>query len=225
LESARLTSLDAYQQGWFEVQDEGSQHIARMVAAQPGEAIIDWCAGAGGKALALASAMRNRGDLVALDTHEKRLAECERRLARAGATCARTRLVLHGDQPVAGVPQANAVLVDAPCSSSGALRRNPELRWHLDDAWLGRFPEQQQAILRRAANHVRPGGRLVYATCSVLRRENEDVVRAFLAERREFAIAAERRFGAADADFLALKPLAQTGPDGFYCCALQRAVA
>ena len=225
LESARLTALDAYQQGWFEVQDEGSQRIAAMLAVQPGETVLDWCAGAGGKALALAAAMQGRGDLVALDTHEKRLAECERRLARAGVGFARTRLLLHSDQPMPGLKAADAVLVDAPCSSSGALRRNPELRWHLDDAWLGRFPEQQSTILRRAALHVRPGGRLCYATCSVLRRENEEVVRAFLVERPDFAITAEQRFGPADAAFLSLKPLAQTGPDGFYCCALQRTVA
>ena len=225
LESARLTTLDAYLQGWFEVQDEGSQRIAAMVQAQPGQTIIDWCAGAGGKTLALAAAMKNSGDLVALDTHEKRLAECERRLTRAGVQIARTRLLLHGDQPVPGLPLADAVLVDAPCSSSGALRRNPELRWHLDSDWLGRFPEQQSTILRRAANHVRPGGRLLYATCSLLRAENEDVVQAFLAGRPDFEIHSQQRFGPADAALLATNPLAQCGPDGFYCCALQRAAS
>lgn len=220
LEPSRLTALPAFQEGQFEIQDQGSQHIVQWVAAQPGEIVLDWCAGAGGKTLGIAASMQNRGTLLALDTHVARLTECERRLQRAGATCARTQpLPARGR---IGLPLADAVLVDSPCSSTGALRRNPELRWHLDTDWLDRFPDQQLAILMRAAAYVRPGGRLIYATCSILRRENEDVVQSFLNAGAEFTIAAEHRLGPADPAYLELRPLAQIGPDGFYCCILRR---
>jgi 16S rRNA (cytosine967-C5)-methyltransferase len=222
LASARLTALPAFQQGLFEIQDEGSQRIAAAVHAQPGETVLDWCAGAGGKTLALAADLRGRGQLVALDTHAKRLSECDRRLKRAGISQAGTRALPRGEGPVPGVPMADAVLIDAPCSSSGALRRNPELRWHVDGEWLGRFPAQQLAILERAARHVKRNGRLIYATCSLMRGENEDVVAAFLARHPDYRKQTEARFGPADSAFLATHPLAHTGPDGFYCCALDR---
>lgn len=223
LEPARLTTLAAFREGRLEIQDEGSQRIVAMVGVQPGQTVLDWCAGAGGKTLGLAAAMRDRGRLVALDNHPKRLEECARRLQRAGVTCATTRILPPGRAPLPDLLGADAVLVDAPCTSTGALRRSPELRWHLDEAWLTRFSAQQLGILERAARHLRAGGRLVYATCSLLRRENEAVIQQFLALHADFQVVAEQRFGPADAAWLATNPLAQFGPDGFYCCALQRA--
>lgn len=221
LQSGRLTRTGLYEAGGFEVQDEGSQRITVAVNAQPGETIIDWCAGAGGKALGLGAALQGKGRLIALDSHRVRLDECERRLRRAGIGNAETRWLQGGKAP-SGLPLADAVLVDAPCTSTGALRRNPELRWSIDESWLARFPEQQLTILRRAAEHVRPGGRLVYATCSLLRRENEAVVETFLASSPQFQRLRETRVGPANSAYLHTHPLAPIGPDGFYFAELHR---
>ncbi|MBI3071263.1 MAG: RsmB/NOP family class I SAM-dependent RNA methyltransferase [Deltaproteobacteria bacterium] len=179
-----LYALNAFKHGLIEAQDEGSQRVAALVEAQPGESILDACAGAGGKTLALAAAMENRGRLVAVDASRERLAECERRATRAGATIVKTERVRPGAPwPETRVPtDFDAALVDAPCTGSGTLRRNPEMRWHLTGDWLTRFPAQQRAILDEAARHVRPGGRLIYATCSLLRCENEAVATDFSAD-------------------------------------------
>jgi 16S rRNA (cytosine967-C5)-methyltransferase len=181
-----LYALNAFKRGLIEAQDEGSQRVAAFVDARPGEAILDACAGAGGKTLALAAAMENRGRLVAVDTSRERLAECARRALRAGVRIVTTERVRPaGPWPEPRIPtDFDATLVDAPCTGSGTLRRNPEMRWHLTGDWLTRFPAQQRAILDETARHVRPGGRLVYATCSLLRRENEDVALSFAADSR-----------------------------------------
>lgn len=222
LQPARITATRPFLEGRLEIQDEGSQRIARALAAKPGEIVIDWCAGAGGKTLALAAAMGGKGRLIACDTHPERLAECKRRAERAHISVD-TRVLDRAEKPLGDlVAAADAVLVDAPCSSSGALRRNPELRWHIDRSWAERFPEQQLAILLRASQHVKAGGRLVYATCSLLRRENEGVVSAFLAASPGFTMVAEERVGPSNGAWLATHPLARFGPDGFYWCALKR---
>ncbi len=222
LRNTRITTLPEFTSGQFEIQDAGSQAIAAAVAAQPGERIADWCAGAGGKTLALAADMKGRGVLVALDVHRGRLAECKRRLLRAGVDQVVVRH--HADRVRGNEPKKgfDAVLVDAPCSSSGALRRTPELRWHLDADWLGRFPDQQLAILRQAAYRVRRGGRLIYATCSILPAENEQVVRRFLTDAPGWTLIRECRQGPANADFMATGPLPTVGPDGFYHAILFR---
>ena len=221
MRNARVTVLPTFAAGAFEIQDAGSQAVARAVAARPGEIIADWCAGAGGKTLALALDMAGSGRLVALDVHRRRLAECSRRLTRAGHRWVEVRH--HGDEGGDGdLPLFDAVLVDAPCTSSGALRRTPELRWHLDRDWLTRLPEQQLAILCRAAGRVRAGGRLIYATCSILRAENEDVVARFLAGQPGWRLAHERRIGPADGQWLQLGPVPAVGPDGFYHATLVR---
>ena len=222
LQAGRLTRLQLFEDGGFEVQDEGSQRITAAANVQPGDLVLDWCAGAGGKSLGLAAALAGKGRLIALDTHRQRLDECERRLRRAGVPNAETRW-LQGAKPPKALPEGDVVLVDAPCTSTGALRRNPELRWAIDETWLGRFPEQQLSILRRASEHVKPGGRLVYATCSVLKRENESIVETFLASSPHFRKVSETRVGPASAEFLATRPLAPIGPDGFYFCVLSRA--
>ncbi|MBM4342389.1 MAG: class I SAM-dependent methyltransferase [Deltaproteobacteria bacterium] len=219
---ARVTQTRAFIEGRVEIQDEGSQRIVAAVGARSGETIIDWCAGAGGKTLALAAAMRGEGRLIALDPHAERLAECKRRCERAGVKVD-TRVIEKTARPLSDFGDiGDAVLVDAPCSSSGALRRNPELRWHLDADWLDRFPEQQVQILVRASHHVKRGGRLVYATCSLLRRENEDVISAFLASREEFDLVSESRIGPANGAWLATHPLPTFGPDGFFVAVLRR---
>jgi 16S rRNA (cytosine967-C5)-methyltransferase len=218
LESARLTKLLAFHQGAFEVQDEGSQRIVALLDPRPDETVLDWCAGAGGKTLAIAAAMANCGVVWALDNNARRLQECQRRLTRAGVTCARVQAHDRQSPP----PLADAVLVDAPCTSTGALRRSPELRWHIDGDWLGRFPAQQAVILAQAARHVRPGGRLVYATCSLMHAENEAVVASFLQAHTDFRLEREERIGPADPDWLALHPLPAVGPDGFYAAKLVR---
>jgi len=206
-------ALDAFRDGWVEAQDEGSQWIADSVRARAGEQVLDACAGAGGKSLALGAAMENKGRLVALDVSARRLAECKRRAGRAGLFNVETRL-LAPDRPWPAqlVNAFDAVLVDAPCTGSGALRRNPEMRWHQGSAWFDRFPPQQREILAAAARCVKRNGRLIYATCSLLRREDEAVVNDFVASQEgAWTIARSERVG----------PL-EGGPDGFFAATLIR---
>ncbi|HEY3447818.1 MAG TPA: RsmB/NOP family class I SAM-dependent RNA methyltransferase [Myxococcales bacterium] len=176
----------AFQKGLFELQDEGSQLIALLCAARPGERAIDFCAGSGGKTLALAAAVGPTGRVVACDAVPGRLAELPARARRAKAG----KIVrVAGPRPedeLAG--KADVVLVDAPCSGVGSLRREPDLRWRLNEATLDGYPARQAAILEDAAKFVRPGGgRLVYATCSPFREEDEAVVEGFLAAHPEFS--------------------------------------
>jgi 16S rRNA (cytosine967-C5)-methyltransferase len=177
---------DAYGQGLIEVQDCGSQLACEAVAARPGETVIDLCAGAGGKTLALAAAMANQGTLVAADTDRGRLGRLAPRAARAGALVSET-LLLDPGRELEGLAawrgKADAVLVDAPCSGTGTWRRNPEARWRLDSASLGRVVALQQHLLGVAAELVRPGGRLIYVTCSLLDEEGAGQAAAFLADR------------------------------------------
>lgn len=198
----RVAGSRAYADGVVEVMDAASQAVADLCNAQPGETVIDWCAGAGGKTLALAASMQNRGRLIAHDADPRRLAQLTPRARRAGA------LVEIAD---GAMPLADVVLVDAPCSGSGTWRRNPETKWRLTEEDLAAFAARQQAILNAAAAHVRPDGRLVYATCSLFTEENGAVIASFLSERPEFAAA-----GAA----LTLTPC--DGGDGFFSTVLIR---
>ena len=222
LESARVTALPEFAAGRFEMQDAGSQRIVTLVDAQPGMLVADWCAGAGGKTLGLAAAMEGRGRLVALDVHDKRLDEARRRLHRAGhASWVRVeRLAPRADGDVA-LGAFDRVLVDAPCSSTGALRRTPELRWHIDSDWLGRFAPEQLGIALRAARRVRPGGRLIYATCSLMTAENEAIA-ARLAETLQWPVLHQERFGLADLPTLRRGPVPRVTADGFFCAILER---
>lgn len=174
-----LQETELFQAGAFEFQDEGSQIIAHLVGAKPGEQILDFAAGAGGKALCMAADMGNRGDIVAYDAAPERMKQLPLRAQRAGATIIRAATDLDA-LPSEGF---DAVLVDAPCSGSGAWRRNPDAKWRLSPATLEQLHLVQQDILNHAALFVRPGGRLIYATCSLLKWENEDVVAAFLARK------------------------------------------
>jgi 16S rRNA (cytosine967-C5)-methyltransferase len=174
----------AFAQGTIEVQDTGSQLICLALGVARGETVIDLCAGAGGKTLALAAAMENRGTLVACDTDRARLSRLAPRAERAGAIIAHTVLLDPGRELAALAAfegRADAVLVDAPCSGTGTWRRNPEARWRLGEAQLARLVETQRHVLDVAAALVRPGGRIVYATCSVLDREGAAQAEAFLA--------------------------------------------
>ena len=179
-----------YREGLVEIQDSGSQIACLAVAAQPGETVVDLCAGAGGKTLALAAAMANRGRLVACDTDRGRLSNLPRRAERAGATIADTRLLDPGREletlsDLLG--QADAVLVDAPCSGTGTWRRNPEARWRLEPAGLERLVTTQRHILDYAVRLLKPGGRLVYVTCSLLDEEGAGQFDAFLGRHPGFA--------------------------------------
>ncbi len=203
--------LPSFREGLFEVQDEGSQLLAELARPSPGAHIVDFCAGAGGKALALADAGAR---VLALDVREGALRIAERRMARAGQSIRYQLMEEHGPPPVeAG--WADTVLVDAPCSSSGVLRRHPEMRWRLTPAWVQDRADLQRSILARAAPLVRPGARLVYGTCSLLRQENQAVLADFLAQHPSFEV--QERLG----DDGVLWPQ-RTGTDGFFGVAMVR---
>ena len=203
--------LPSFREGLFEVQDEGSQLLAALARPSPGARIVDFCAGAGGKALALAD---EGAQVLALDIREGALRILERRMARAGQSIRYELMDPTGPPPVEP-DWADTVLVDAPCSSSGVLRRRPELRWRLTPAWVAERAELQRNILARAAHLVRPGARLVYGTCSLLDTENHDVLAHFLAHHPDFEVV--ERLG----DDGVLWPQ-RTGTDGFYGVALLR---
>lgn len=180
----------AWTDGLVEVQDVGSQWIVAACGAAPGMTVVDLCAGAGGKTLALAAAMAGRGRLVAADTIRSRLARLEPRAERAGATFIETRLLdqAHEARGLADLEgQADVVLVDAPCSGTGTWRRNPEARWRLTPARLDRLVAEQARILDFAAPLVAAGGALVYATCALTDREGKDQVEAFVARHGGWA--------------------------------------
>jgi len=206
--------------GEIEPQDEGSQLLAQLTGASPGETVIDWCAGVGGKSLAIAAQMRDRGRIIACDISASRLAKIAPRAMRAGVGCIETRT--HGVDSLAGIA-ADVVLVDAPCSGTGTLRRSPELRLRrIDFAALAAL---QLQILTEAAQCVRPGGRLIYATCSLLREENEAIVDAFLKIHPAFVAAA----GPADFPPGLLSPQGRLrlwpqrhGSDGFFAACMVR---
>jgi 16S rRNA (cytosine967-C5)-methyltransferase len=181
-----LSKLEPFEQGHVEIQDEGSQLLALLVDAKRGESVADFCAGAGGKTLALGAAMRGSGHLYAMDISASRLAALPARVTRAGLTNVHTRVI---DSPTALdrlAGKLDRVLVDAPCTGLGTLRRSPDAKWRFQPDQLSTMIDRQLDILERAARGVRPGGRLVYATCSFLQQENEDVVAAFLARHVDF---------------------------------------
>jgi len=205
-----LAVTEAFTSGLFDMQDEGSQLVAALVDAKPGDQVLDFCAGAGGKTLALAAAMANKGHLVAADTSAKRLARAKLRLKRAGAENAE-RVLLTGtdDDPYfkRKAAQFDRVLVDAPCSGTGAWRRHPEAKWGVP-VDLKRLTALQDSILTRAAKMLKRGGRLVYATCSMLPAENAERADAFLAAHPGF-----KRVDAADAWGKAMIPAPYPGRD------------
>lgn len=226
-----LARLPGLKTGEIEIQDEGSQLVALLVDAQPGDRVVDFCAGAGGKTLAIAAQMMNRGRVIACDVNAARLARCGERLRRAGLHNAETRvLASETDRWVKRHRGGfDRVLVDAPCSGTGTWRRNPDARWRAPDLGLPTLVAVQGRILASAARLVKPGGRLVYATCSVLGEENEAQVAAFLSTHPDFSVrplgdAAPQVTGSAHPDHLALTP-AGHGTDGFFAAILERKIA
>jgi 16S rRNA (cytosine967-C5)-methyltransferase len=190
----------AYTQGMVELQDASSQVVAETAGARPGMTVLDYCAGGGGKTLALAAELAGRGRLMAWDVNARRMADLPERARRAGA-----EVRILSDAECAGLkPICDLVLVDAPCSGTGAWRRKPEGKWRLTPEELDRFPPLQDAILDAGAARVKPGGLLVYATCSLLARENEERARAFAARHPDWRPDGSRR----------LSPL--DGGDGFF---------
>ncbi len=180
-----LHKLDVFMRGDVEVQDEGSQLLALMVGAKRGEMVMDFCAGAGGKTLALGAEMRNTGRLYAFDTSGHRLASLKPRLARSGLSNVFPAQIAHErDERIKRLAgKLDRVLVDAPCSGLGTLRRNPDLKWRQTPQSVAELQVKQAAILASAARLLKPGGRLVYATCSLLDVENEGIAQAFTADR------------------------------------------
>jgi 16S rRNA (cytosine967-C5)-methyltransferase len=232
--ASRLPNVTAelsFQKGWFEVQDEGSQIVADLVMPQEGEQVLDYCAGGGGKTLAMAAAMSNKGQVHAYDSDRKRLAPIIERLKRAG-----TRNVqVHDDRKdlAALAGRCDKVLVDAPCTGTGTWRRRPDTKWRLTEKNLEERMAQQQDALTQAATYVRPGGMLVYVTCSVLPEENEGQIARFTADNPAFetveALSAwTGLFGAdkapprsSDGRTVTLTP-ASTDTDGFFFCRMRR---
>jgi 16S rRNA (cytosine967-C5)-methyltransferase len=223
-------ALSAFRDGLFEVMDEGSQLVAELVAPPPGGRVVDACAGAGGKTLAIGASMGGRGRLLALDTDGKKLEELRRRARRAGLTNVTARQVKdEAHLPDEARPSSwDRVLVDAPCSGLGTLRRNPEARWRLTPQAVRAFPARQVALLVTYAPLCAVGGRLVYATCTLAEDENDRVVERFLAERDDFArVPVKEIWGRARAEALGdgltlrLHP-DQHDTDGFFAAVLRR---
>ncbi|MER9229825.1 RsmB/NOP family class I SAM-dependent RNA methyltransferase [Mesorhizobium sp. M0012] len=222
----------AFQKGWFEVQDEGSQIAAELAGAEPGMQVLDFCAGAGGKTLALSAAMDNRGQIFAHDAEKARLAPIFDRIRRS-----ENRNVQVVTRPAELAPlgkHMDIVLIDAPCTGSGTWRRRPDAKWRLTQRQLDARKGEQETILDAARDFVKPGGLLVYITCSVFDEENGDQVSAFRDRHPDFVPVDHRqlwdsrfagheaamRIGAAGG--ISLSPLL-SGTDGFYFCALRRA--
>ncbi|MGD9543038.1 MAG: RsmB/NOP family class I SAM-dependent RNA methyltransferase [Methylocystis sp.] len=229
-----LTSETAYLKGLVELQDEASQLAALLCAAVPGEQVLDLCAGGGGKTLALAAQMHNRGQIYAYDSDARRLAPIHERLARAGARNVQVRAPRGKTDVLADLDaRCDLALIDAPCTGTGAWRRHPDAKWRLAPGALELRLKEQSDLLAKAARFVKPGGRLVYVTCSVLREENEDQVAAFLAAHPDFtarpAVEMARQAGLPDLARFAsphgagirLSP-ATSGADGFYVCVMAR---
>lgn len=210
---------NAFRDGQIEVQDCGSQLACEVVGAQPGETVIDLCAGAGGKTLALAAAMGNRGRLIASDTDRGRLSQLGPRAERAGVAIVETRLLNPGQEAAALadlVGQADAVLVDAPCSGTGTWRRNPENRWRLTEARLNELAALQDRLLDLAATLVKPGGRLVFVTCSLLDEEGAERFARFLERHPQWhAGPCDLPLGRPRGEGIRLTPL-HDGTDGFF---------
>lgn len=227
-----LNNHSAFKDGLVEVQDEGSQLIALVTDAQPGMRVLDFCAGAGGKTLALAANMNNKGKIVATDTGASRLAKAKLRFRRAGVQNIEVTSIASENDPwfKRHKGEFDRVLVDAPCSGTGTWRRNPEMRWKQQSLGLDELVPLQQSILASAARLVKPGGQLVYATCSLLPDENEAQVTAFLAAHPDFTVVpvpgiwgrvVPNQPCPVNGDFLRLDPAAHE-TDGFFAAVLTR---
>ena len=232
--ASRLPNVTAelsFQKGWFEVQDEGSQIVADLVLPEEGDQVLDYCAGGGGKTLAMSAAMHNKGQVHAYDSDRRRLAPIIERLKRAGTRNVQVHDDRNGLLPLRG--KFDKVLVDAPCTGTGTWRRRPDTKWRLTQKNLDERTSQQQEALAQAGEFVRPGGSLIYVTCSVLPEENEAQVNRFASQNPDFDVVEalsswEKLFNkdtprprSSDGKTITLTP-ASTDTDGFFFCRLQR---
>lgn len=209
-ERQNIFTRQAFRDGLFEVQDAGSQLIAPFLKGEPGMRVVDACAGGGGKTLHLAALMQNKGRIISMDTEAWKLEELKKRARRAGAANIETRVIDSTKVIKRMEKSADRVLLDVPCSGLGVLRRNPDAKWKLSPESLEKVRNTQQEILRSYSNILRPGGVLVYATCSVLPSENEKQVQSFLQTDPNFELEAEHHQWPSD------------GFDGFYMARLLR---
>ena len=203
-----LTS--AFKEGFFEVQDASSQKIAELLDVKEGMRVVDACAGAGGKTLHIAALMKNKGQIIALDIYEWKLAELKRRAKRAGAFNIETRFIEDNKVIKRLHNTADRLLIDAPCSGLGVLNRNPDSKWKIDEDFINRIKTEQENILQNYSKILKKGGKMVYATCSILPSENGEQVRKFLSENTEFALVKEENIMPSD------------GYDGFYMALIER---
>jgi 16S rRNA (cytosine967-C5)-methyltransferase len=222
--AAPVEALPEFAKGWFEVQDLGSQIAAACAGDIRGKQVLDFCAGGGGKTLALAATMGNSGQLFAHDSDIRRLADTQVRAQRAGVRNLQVRSPVRADALAGLEARMDLVFVDSPCTGSGVWRRHPDAKWRLSPDQLARRMAEQDAVLAAAAAYVKPSGRMIYVTCSLFAEENEDRVAAFLADAPDFAV--EPAAGVADEHltaegFLRLTPRT-AGTDGFFVAVLRR---
>ncbi|SDX06509.1 MULTISPECIES: RsmB/NOP family class I SAM-dependent RNA methyltransferase [Flavobacteriales] len=212
-ERTNVFTTDAFKNGLFEVQDASSQKVAEILDAKPGMRIVDACAGAGGKSLHIASMMENKGQLIAMDIYDSKLIELKRRARRNDVFNIETRVIDSTKVIKKLIEKADKVLIDAPCSGLGVLKRNPDAKWKLQPEFLDSIRATQKELLNSYSRMVKPGGELVYATCSILPSENEMQVKAFLAreEGKDFSLLKEEK----------ILP-SKSGFDGFYISLLQK---
>ncbi len=212
-ERANVFTTDAFKNGLFEVQDASSQKVAQMLDPKPGMRVIDACAGAGGKSLHIATMMENKGQLIAMDIYENKLNELKRRARRNDIFNIETRVIDSTKVIKKLIEKADKVLIDAPCSGLGVLKRNPDAKWKLKPEFLDNIRATQKDLLDSYSRMVKPGGQLVYATCSILPSENEMQVKAFLSreEGKDFTLLNEEK----------IMP-SKSGFDGFYISLLQK---
>lgn len=203
-----LTS--AFKDGLFEVQDASSQRIGELLDVHEGMRVVDACAGAGGKTLHLAALMKNKGQIIALDIYEWKLAELRRRAKRAGAHNIETRLIEDTKVIKRLHEKADRLLIDAPCSGLGVLKRNPDSKWKIDQDFIDRIRAEQQQILQDYSKIIKKGGKMIYATCSVLPSENTEQVKTFLSNNPEYSLIKEENI------------MPSEGYDGFYMALIER---
>ena len=200
----------AFKDGFFEVQDASSQKIGRFLEVAEGQRVVDACAGAGGKALHLSALMKNKGQIIALDIFEWKLAELKRRAKRAGAHNIETRLISDNKVIKRLHEKADRLLIDAPCSGLGVLKRNPDSKWKIDTEFIDRIKVEQQKILQDYSKMLKKGGKMIYATCSILPSENNLQVEKFLSNNPDFRLIKDEKI------------MPSQGYDGFYMALIER---
>ena len=211
VERKNVFLTEAFKRGYFEVQDASSQLVAPFLQVSPGMRVVDTCAGAGGKTLHLAAIMENKGQIIALDIYGGKLAQLKKRAKRAGVHNVDMRVIDSTKVIKKLKDSADAVLIDAPCSGIGVLKRNPDSKWKLQPEFMDKIRDTQAEILDKYSQMVKPGGKLVYATCSILPSENENQVKTFLESHKEFKFVEDKKISTSKSGF-----------DGFYMALLEK---